>query len=438
MTIQSLLVSLLVVFIFVLPVPETIALRYGLLLALVVLALLIGLRDKAVWRDALPSFRPLMAWHGALLAWLVVQTLLVSQEPGWALKEIKGQWLPAQMCAVIGIAVALLPRLGGGFTRQRILTFVVFGLVVQTAFSILVTVPDFLGAGNFPQGKTTWTAGKLEISFWNNLVLAFLAVELLSRWRYRTRLTELRLVWVIGSVVLVLLSNILFGARNGIIGSLMLLFSLAFLMMWRERRALGWRQAAAFLGLVVLLVGGLAISSYKTDQRWQRLGETAELAWQIERHDTWLHPDEAGYPKTTAGNEVERSAYQRVSWIRAGLDLIATYPLGVGYGRNAFGHALRQTQDTRLGHAHSGVIDWTIGVGIPGLLLWLGFLGWMAWHGIRRYFQRNDVLGLVTVFLTGGFFGRMLLDSINRDHMLILFFMISAILLCLPEEPSQQ
>lgn len=435
--IQPVLLSLLTVFLFVLPIPGTIALRYGLLLCLVVATLVLAGRERSVWRHRVSALRPFIAWHGVLLAWFLGQAVLISPERAWALKEIRGQWLPAVICAVVGFGVALLPRLDRDLTRERVLTYVVMGLGAQTAFSILVTLPDFLAIGAFPQGKTNWTAGKLEISYWNNLLLAFLAVDILSRWRYRVRQTDLHLGWVVGGIFLVLSSNIMFGARNGIMGSLLLLFSLFLVVMWRERQALGSQQAIAFLFLTVTLVGLLGVSSYVTDSRWQRFAETAALAWQIEHHDAWLNPDDGEYPKTTSGTEVDPSAYLRIAWIRAGLDLIVDHPLGIGYGRNAFGHALRLAQETRLGHAHSGAIDLTIGVGVPGVLLWLGFLGWMTWQGGRRYFQRNDALGLITVFVTGGFFGRMLLDSINRDHMLMLFFLISAMLLALPERRAE-
>lgn len=432
--IQSVFICLLVTFLFVLPLPETIALRYALLLGLLIATFVLARRQCAIWRDTLGLLQPFLIWHGALLAWLVCQALMISPERAWALGEIRGQWFPALLCAIVGIGIALLPRLDGSVTRGRVVTIVVMGLVAQAAFSILASLPDFIATGAFPQARTRWTAGKLEISYWNNLLLAFLAVDLFSRWRYRARLTDLHPGWIIGSTGCVLLSNVLFGARNGIIGSLLLFLSLALLIVWRERNVLGLQRTAAIVMLLLGLVGSLGVASYQTDPRWRSFEESATLAWQINSHDTWLHPDEGRYPQTSAGKEVEHSAYLRIAWIRAGLDLIVDHPWGVGYGRNAFGHALRQTRESRLGHAHSGVIDWTVGTGLPGLLLWLGFLGWMTWQGIRRYFRRNDALGLVTVFVTGGFFGRMLLDSINRDHMLMLFFLISAMLLALPDK----
>ena len=185
-----------------------------------------------------------------------------------------------------------------------------------------------------------------------------------------------------------------------------------------------------------LLVISLATISYRLDARWATFAETAEIAWTQRGGDAWLNPDEIPTPNLASGVAAEASAYHRISWIRAGLDLVADYPLGVGYGRNAFGHALKKTNETRLGHAHSGIIDWTVGTGLPGLVLWLGLLGSLLALGLRRYFRKQDPAGLVLVFAVGGFFGRMLIDSINRDHMLMLFFLILGMLVALPEESA--
>lgn len=421
-------------FLFVLPVPGTIALRSSLLLLLLAFFFLFRRECRTETWIKGGYIAWLLAWLALLSLGLLAQAVLVSDETRWALNEITSQWLPAVLTAVVGLGAVAI---GGarGLSRQKLLGWLVLVLLAQTVFSLLVTMPDFLTKGSFPQAKTTLTAGKLEISYWNNLLLAFLAVDGLSRWRYRQALTALPTGVVLGGVVIVFASNLAFGARNGMIGSLILLFSLAMLVLWHERQQLGVARTTAFVGGAFALIGALGWASYQLDPRWGRFEETAQLAWQGGKSNVWLHPDGAVLPSLKSGEPVEASAYFRIAWIRAGLDLVEEHPWGVGYGRNAFGHALRKTTDTRLGHAHSGLIDWTIGVGVPGLLLWLGFLSWLVWLGLRRYFIGRDPAGLILTFVVGGFFGRMLLDSINRDHMLMVFFLILAILVALPDEP---
>jgi hypothetical protein len=420
-------------FLFVLPIPGTIALRQVLLLGL--LALLVLLWHQSRKRLSIPvrGVGALLLWLAILSAWLIIQACWISEESPWALDELGSQWLPALLAAAVGIGVVLVHA--DGLSRKKLLAGIVLVFLAQTVFSLLVTLPDFLANGAFPQGTTTLTAGKLELSYWNNLLLSFLVIDVLARWLYRQSLSALPTPLIVGGIFAVFVSNLAFGARNGVIGSILLLSSLALLVIWHERKKIGSAKAVAFLGGAVLLVSTLASLNYHLDPRWSRFTETARIAWNPAASDAWLHPDDALLPQLASGVPVEASAYFRIAWIRAGVDLVADYPWGVGYGRNAFGHALRKTMETRLGHAHSGLIDWTIGVGIPGLILWLAFMIWAAALGIRRYFVAHDPAGLVLTFVVGGFFGRMLLDSINRDHMLMVFFLIVAVLVALPEEP---
>lgn len=427
----------LMLFLFVLPIPGTIALRHVLLLGSLALMISLWREYQLGWLPKDQKIKGVMVWLVILSIWLLAQALWISDETTWALEEISAQWLPALFSAVLGVGAVSVAQ-HTGLPRKKLLGGLVLVLLAQVVFSLVVTFPDFLASGVFPQTKTELTAGKLEISYWNNVLLVFLAVDGLSRWLYQRSITSLPTPILIGAIIVVFLSNLAFGARNGMIGSLFLLSSLALLVLWHEREKVGNAKALGFLGGALVLIGFLAWSNYQLDPRWEAFEETAQIAWQGSGSDAWLHPDDVILPMLKSGDPVETSAYLRVAWIRAGLDLIPEYPYGVGYGRNAFGHALRKTMETRLGHSHSGLLDWTLGVGLPGLLFWLGFLSWLAWVGVRRYFVGQDPAGLILTFVVSGFFGRMLLDSINRDHMLMVFFLIFTILVSLPEEPIKQ
>ena len=428
------LISAFALFIFILPVPGTIALRYSLMLVLLCLTI-VSLRKTGPEGDNQLANRakPLVLGLALITAWFVFQATAISEETAWALKELANQWLPAILVACFGMAmVRVLAR--AGWNRSQILGLVALCMLVQVIASFVVVIPIYAAEGAFPQGKTWFTAGKLEISYWNNLLLTLLAVDALSRWLYQKSITRLPIGLVAAGIILIFTSNLAFGARAGLIGSGILIVSLAVLVLLHERSRLGPFRVAAFILSSTLLVVILAEMSYRSDPRWASFEETAEIAWTQKGGAAWLNPDEVPLPDLASGVPAEASAYYRLSWIRAGLQLIGDYPLGVGYGRNAFGHALRKTTETHLGHAHSGIIDLTVGAGLPGLLLWLGLLASLVFIGLRRYFRQQDALGLVMVFAVGGFFGRMLIDSINRDHMLMLYFLIIGILIAMPEE----
>lgn len=66
---------------------------------------------------------------------------------------------------------------------------------------------------------------------------------------------------------------------------------------------------------------------------------------------------------------------------------------------------------------------------MPGILLWLGFCLSLLWQGLCAFTRRRDLAGLALMLVTCGFMGRMLLESVSKDHMLHLFlFTIAALL----------
>ena len=409
------------VLLFILPIPGTIGLRHSLLLGLVVL---LGVRFRYAVPKAAGGMAPVLVALLVLTAWLLFQSAFISPETTWAWREIKSQWFPAILAFACGV---LLLRSGGD--GRRFVTASILALLLQCLFALLVNLPEFLAHGTFPQSATRWTAGKLEISYANNLLLAFLAVDMVFRSFFRRRVSHLPIFLLLAGICAVFVSNIAFGARNGVLGSLMLLVSLSLVLFWRERKRFEASRVVSALMLCLTLVGAIGWSNYRLDDRWQKFSETLVVAWDIDTNKAWLDLERHAYPALPNGDLVDTSAYLRVAWIHAGLRMVAEYPLGVGYGRNAFGHALRRTEETRLGHAHSGIIDLAVGAGIPGLLLWLAFIGFSLSAGWRRYRDQSDPNGLILFFLTAGFFGRMLLDSINRDHMLVMFFLLLGTLL---------
>jgi len=90
------------------------------------------------------------------------------------------------------------------------------------------------------------------------------------------------------------------------------------------------------------------------------------------------------------------------------------------------------------GHSHSSVIDWSLEVGIPGLLLWLAFIWGLMRRGLRSWFRDKNPSGLLLLFVVSGFFGRSIVDSNMRDHMMEMFMMLLGILLVLTSRHWQK
>ena len=93
----------------------------------------------------------------------------------------------------------------------------------------------------------------------------------------------------------------------------------------------------------------------------------------------------------------------------------------------------------QIGHSHSGFIDMGVGLGIPGVLLWLSFCLSLIVIGLKAFVVRRDVAGLALMLVTCGFLGRMVLESVSKDHMLHIFlFTVAALLAWDPSRPNRE
>ena len=81
----------------------------------------------------------------------------------------------------------------------------------------------------------------------------------------------------------------------------------------------------------------------------------------------------------------------------------------------------------RGGHSHSGIVDFFIANGVPGLLLWFAFLLSITVLGWKTFAGANMALGLMLIFLISGFFSRSLVDSNIRDHVFQQFLFMAGI-----------
>ena len=179
----------------------------------------------------------------------------------------------------------------------------------------------------------------------------------------------------------------------------------------------------------------------KYDSRWDSLIETIPIAldtennvfWQVDGV-TWKEGDNSAVGSLANGVQLNHSNYMRIAWAAKGVEYIFKDIYGIGYGRNVFGHAIEKYDDNasiRGWHSHSGIIDFTIGVGLIGLLLWTSFICSVILHGASVFINKGNYFALLSVFISSGFFIRSIVDSNMRDHMFKQFFLILGITLVL-------
>ena len=442
-----LLASLLL---FAWPIPGTIALRHGLA-GLLLLTTLIG-----YWRECrqpFNGFNSLLApglIFASLSAWILLVIAGWAAEPVLSWKEFWAQWTLPALCGLTGFLLARMAAVRGQAGIQQVLKVIFFTLFLQVLLHNVLDAAYLFATGTQPFRQApvlylplfikTWQAGGEwtqafigqyfeKFSFVNNTFAAILIAELLQRAIEKRRWLDLP-NWLLGlSLVLVLLCSYWLRVRNGNLGLVFLLVMAGLMTLIRIRHRFKARNLALVLCSGLLVFGGVGAAFWKSDARWQTFAETVPIALDTTSHKAWLSTKVEPYPYLANGNQVDPSNYERIAWIKEGFKLGWENPLGTGLNRNAFFDGLdrkyQMNGTIRGGHSHSGVVDFFIANGLPGLLLWFAFLGSLVVLGWRTFAGANMALGLMLIFLVSGFFSRSLVDSNIRDHVLQQFlFMV--------------
>nr|WP_199067518.1 O-antigen ligase family protein [Chromobacterium sp. ASV5] len=407
---------LVVVFLTMANVSHTVALRYAILAIMLLLTVWQWPACRQVCREQKTPLSLLLVF----LAFALAHSAWLSLWPQQSFGETRSQLVVGGLWFLAGLA--LFRRMEG---RSIVDLAIVAGLLLAGAeFGHGLFV--YWQTGVWPFMETFTTATKLEFTFFMNFALAFVAAVLCFGHRQRISRLPRWLLCLIGALILFV--SLRAGARNGMIGLVYLMLSMLLVYTVFEGLAFGWRKALAVAMVALVGVGSLAAYAVKQDARNSVFIASAQAGWNYPATKAWLRMEP--YPEIRPGLSVDASAYERVAWIHSGLDLIAAKPLGYGFDRDAFRRALLATgHPNQIGHSHSGFIDLGLALGVPGVLLWLAFCGSLLWIGFTAFQRRRDVLGLILMLITCGFLGRMVLESVFRDHMLHIFLFTSGALL---------
>ena len=95
------------------------------------------------------------------------------------------------------------------------------------------------------------------------------------------------------------------------------------------------------------------------------------------------------------------------------MEQIVEHPWGVGFGHKAFGWAVNEAYGIDSGHesSHSGILDFTLANGIPGIVLWLAFSAVLMNFGFQSFRRTGSPAGLMLALTVFGYFIRCILDG---------------------------
>ena len=313
------------------------------------------------------------------------------------------------------------------------MTLLFFVLMVHILYIDMYALYVFAKTSVLPAWVFGLTGGKDKSSYLSHFLLMILCVEIYFRNRQGKGYIAINNGLLLPALLLTLFSIYLEAVRNGTIAALLLL--LAFTFMYFSGSYRDFRKLAIMSSVILLLLlfGYVSSTSSGSEQRqrWKTLLETVPLALDTQNNKAWLDRDKYPYPKLKSGERVHGSNYERIAWFKEGVVMLVDNPLGVGFGRNAFGHALKRKypgENTGSIHSHSGILDFSIGTGVPGLMMWLLFIMNLMYFSFKRFMHQKSYFGLLLFFITVDFAMRMFVDSIIRDHMLQMFLFLAGLL----------
>ena len=414
---------------FIWPIPHTISLRYLLLFACLSIFSFLNIKYKNQIGFLYDIRLPLL-FYGLLTIWIYIVAFFISKETAWSLNEINGQWTNGLLAFFLGILVALFFRDSDSF--KRVLTVLYLSLMIHILYISYEAIIYLIDNGQIGRMQGL-TEGPDKSNYLTNILLSFLFVEIFYRTTYRKKIIEFSTPIIVISTLIALFTVYAEGTRNGITILLLLLISLIIIYLYKYKARLN-KKIITSISLVLLgfAVFGIYIGSgFKHGSSWGKLIATIPIAIDTKANKAWLDEKKYGLPKLPDGTTVDESAYMRIAWFKKGIDVLTEHPFGIGYGRNAFGHGIKAKYNKQIGHSHSGMLDLAIGIGIPGAVLWFGFLLSLVYLAFRRFNTSGSYYAILLFMVILDFGSRMMIDSVIRDHMLQQFLFLVGLLVAM-------
>lgn len=420
------MLALACVLLFVWSMPSSISLRLLLILALLVLAVVHGRKSGGRLGAAFRAQRRLWTIYLLLSAWILAEALLFGTPRQSVLGEIWGQWIRSGITGLIGFLLATILTRRTPRTGPLLVAAMAATLAFQIGLHDLDTLWRWWHEGRLPFQETRIVQNRTGISLITNLLMAMVCAEAMSRILFARR--YMPLPWGVLALLTAIsvFATYVVGTRYGTLGFLSLLASCAVAALIAKHRVVNLARLSAVGMVLFAILAAFGWAAMKSDARWQKLAATIPIAWDTEHQQAW-RDSALPMPALPDGTLAEESAYLRLAWAKEAVLAIERHPLGVGYGRNAFGNAMRLVYPDYASslNCHSGILNFTIGAGLPGLALWLCLIGLLAVNGWRSFFQRRNPAGLLLLFVVSGFFARSLVDGNLQDHMLEQFMFLA-------------
>jgi hypothetical protein len=383
--------------------PETILIRHICLIAGALLSIwvLFQYRRAFLRKNAIPTW--LIA---ALFVWATFHLFFLSGDFALQYAEYTSIWKRTALGAIfaLGFGVVLVNNRLNEKNQILLWALMFTGLLAPT----LIYIIKFILTYKVTQWGFKASDYRLLYSFsapfylpktaYVCFCLPALGIALgqLVRNIYQGRLCKLANIVYLVTVPAVLFVFYAENIKNGMIYSAILLTLFAGVLLFNRFRE-NWVSKTVILSIVIL-IGALFINhNIQSNPSWYTFLADAKIARDTQTYQQWKYNGAQGYPNNEFGSTVSITNYERIAWGKTGLQLIWQHPLGYGLVERSFGHLAKiYWPDSKLHQSHSGWIDLTLGLGIPGILLISTALVILLYQLIKRLNSLENGVNIAT------------------------------------------
>ncbi|MCH9646130.1 MAG: hypothetical protein K0U08_05765 [Proteobacteria bacterium] len=416
--------------IFILSVNGTMALRNTLAVVLLVLLVTLVVRGQANLHSIFKNkeFHWILGSLVVFVLYVLFHSIYLSHEMLWSLSEFKSHIFYPFLYFSMGIVLASYVSKSEQITKETLITILFYSIFIHILYIDLVAIDKLFHDGIMMRRYGGLMDSPVQPNYLTNILLAMIIAEFVYRLRVKKQILKVSNGVLYLLLIACIFSTFVEALRLGDIALVFLGIGSSMAFLYKNNQySVGVKRFIA-TSLIIVLTIPLAYN-LNTDPRWAKLIETIPLAMDTSNSMHWLDRSQS-VPKTESGYEVKGSNYERIAWVMKALEYSIEEPMGVGFGRNAFGHAMEDRHGAlakRGGTAHSSILDLTVGAGVFATLLWLFFVYRVAKVAVNQFETDYDYFSLLSLFLIMGYVGRGFVDANMRDHMFLQFMIILGI-----------
>jgi hypothetical protein len=371
-----------------------------------------------------------------LVGWVLLLYFVKPTAPTVQWQEITSTWLRVVLALLLGTGLGL--TISASSTLRK---FVLFGFLPFLIIQSLVYIHQCYELGGlaapFTPGIFITKAGGTYFLMWPFLLLCAYMDYLFSSTISNIQQVNIKLklgfcLLIFAMCFLAFYSlNSLNGILIAIICSFLLLGKITVKVLFHKKH----RIFGAIIFIIFTIVGAFTIHVYsKYDgNKLKHLFQDIKISVQIDRYTNWRGNTHVQAPEISDGHPVNQSTYFRVASFINGTRLILEHPFGTGFTYLPYKYYMaRAYPGSKVTHTHSGWIDFTLGVGIPGLLLcWLAMASTIRSAIKKHWLERENSTPLnlwsyIVIWGLGGISMLWVLAEVSeKEYIEHLMFMIA-------------